>query len=66
MVCLLSPDPGFESRVDVSGFFFYFDERQPRFQGLKLVCREKQPIYATIFIVDSDKALVNNATRDAI
>ena len=61
-----SPDPGFESRVGGSGFFFYFGEGQSRSRGVKLVCGEKQPLSATIVIIDSGKALVNNATRDAI
>ena len=64
--CLPSLDPGFEGRVGGLGFFFYFGEGQSRSQGLKLVCREKQPLSAIIVIIDSDKALVNNATRDAI
>ena len=46
--------------------FFYFGEGQVCSQGLKLVCGEKQPLSATIVIIDSDKALANNATRDAI
>ena len=62
-----SPDPVFATRVGRSGFLFYFGEGQCRSQGLflyKTWSREKKPLSATIIIINSDKALVDQHNEE--